>query len=320
MASLVPPEEQVGFNSDSVWGCEEHHLSTSHACCSGPFDEPASPMDSELRRIRRERAFAGTMHATQLTQRIRAGQPQGVPQETLDVLSIGDAGHEHVTDTSEYNEDALIRVRRARAFIGSSEAAIIVAELRSKAARDAIGLSGSSHTSACSSNRASGRSSLASVPCNLRGEDPLKDAEKSEEPTSIAIALEDTNRGVGCDHVRPGEHDDVLYRLRRVRFFLGAERALALAAAATAADAAADKAVVENISSGKCTSTCGKSQWELDGLCVEAPPEEVCSVFCGSGSTAIQVELMATPQRKRRPSRRPSCNLESGAEESRCTA
>merc|ERR1712156_598734 len=90
--------------------------------------------------------------------------------------------------------------------------------------------------------------------------------------------------------------------------------------AATAADAATDKAAAENISSGKCISTCGKSQWELDGLCVEAPPEEVCSVFCGSGSTAIQVELMATPQRKRRPSRRPSCNLESGAEESRCTA
>lgn len=281
-------------------------------------------MDSGLRRIRRERAFSGTMHATELTRSIRAGQPRGVPQETLDVLCVEDPAHEHVTDASEHSEDALIRVRRARAFIGSSEAAIIVAELRSKAARDAVGLSGPSHTPASSSNRASGRPSLAannaSVPCSLRGEDPLEDAKKSGEPTSIATALEDTNMGVERDHARPGEHDDVLYRLRRVRFFLGAERASALAAAATAADAATDKAAMENISSGKCISTCGKSQWELDGLCVEAPPGELCSVFCGSGPTAFQVELMATPQRKRRPSRRPSCNLESGAEESRCTA
>merc|ERR1712032_1343889 len=156
----------------------------------------------------------------------------------------------------------------------------------------------------------------ASAPCSLKGEDTLEDAEKPRESTSIAAAAsEDTEMGVGCDHVHPGEHDDLLHRLRRVRFFLGAERATALAAAAAAADAATDKAAVEKISSGKCISSCGKSQLELDSLCVEAPFEEASNVFCKSGSTAIQVELMATPQRKRRPSRRPNCNLESGARE-----
>lgn len=312
MASLVLSEVQVGLSSDSIWGCEEHHFSTGHACHTGALDEPDSPVDSGLRRIRRERAFSGT---------VQAGRAQGVQQETLDMLSVED----HAADASEHSEDALIRVRRARAFMGSREAAIIVAELRAKAARDAPGLVGPSYTPACSSNRPVGRPALSainsSVPSGLKGEEPFEDVEKLGASTSITPAVEETDVGVEHDHVHPGEHDDVLYRLRRVRKFLGAEQASALAAAAVAAaDAATEKAAVENVSSGKCISSCGKSQWELDGLCVEAPPEEACSGFSGSGSTAIQVELMATPQRKRRLSRRPSCNLESGAEESRRTA
>eukprot|EP00419_Tripos_fusus_P026608 CAMPEP_0172717398 /NCGR_PEP_ID=MMETSP1074-20121228/71347_1 /TAXON_ID=2916 /ORGANISM="Ceratium fusus, Strain PA161109" /LENGTH=81 /DNA_ID=CAMNT_0013542333 /DNA_START=23 /DNA_END=265 /DNA_ORIENTATION=+ len=81
MASLVPSEPQVDFVSHSVWGCEEHHLSTVYACLSGPFDEPDSPMDSTLRHIRRKRAFSSTMHAKEFTRNIQAGQPQGVPQQ-----------------------------------------------------------------------------------------------------------------------------------------------------------------------------------------------------------------------------------------------
>lgn len=321
--SGVAREELVGLRQASKQfdrDCEE--------ACASPrsCSDPGSPLDSALLLVRRAHAFVGNANAAGLAEKVQTSQFPGLSQDILDTLSVESSCCHLATDECE-GDNALLRVKRMRAFMGSSRAAAMAAAIKAKVAQDEATISTCSVRSSPRSSQPSpsggclSRCGAGGAPSSLLG-GVLPCVDEGRQSRSVGggstVSHEAEQRRRVADvssAVPPVDQEDLLYHLRRVRFFMGAEQAEALAAAAMAEASGALEDGVHAGMSEACSKLRGKTQRELDRLCVEPPADDCSSLSCGGGSGVIQVEKMATPQRKwRLSSRRASSDLEQSVE------
>lgn len=273
---------------------------------------PSSPLDSELRRVRRARAFPDmgkSQHLAAVVQGDMSAMDGGLSQEALDALCVVDEMSNPGSPSSEAvvphgvagvqnGDELLLRKRRMRAFLGAEAADAFATQLMAK-----VGLDGEQNAAASTSSTRTTSSKgfsqreLDAVSTADEGHSRKDSGLSQSELDAMSIHWDagspqggDVNEA--CMEPSSPGLEDVLLRIRRTRAFQGEDAAMALIVQARATAELADDEV-SLMPAMLSLERKGQTQDELDKLCIESPD--------GFGASPSRcVDQIATPTRKRR--------------------